>query len=156
VKHVGTVWTPCWAMLRAVPTRANMLGEVWIQSNFWPNICQHFYCSRDRWSMAQHVGTVCTLCTTLLGSRVRTELFIRRYPWPEIWSWFVPDQYLNNNRCLDVACLTIVPIVIQILRAILCFCCFPKLLQCFFYVRLFISSIWSRARKTPTFKQSFK
>jgi len=33
----------------------------------------------------------------------------------EIWSCFVPGQYLNNNRCLDVSCLTIVPIVIQIL-----------------------------------------
>jgi len=79
----------------------NTLGEVWIQSNFWPNIGQHFYCSRDRLSMSQHVGAVCMLCTTLLGSRVRTELFIRRYPWRfGLVSCLV--------RCVDVACLTIV------------------------------------------------
>ena len=34
----------CWHMLR----------PVWNQSNFLPNICQHFFCSRDRWTRWLH------------------------------------------------------------------------------------------------------
>ena len=58
-----------------------MLHEVWLGSNFQCNIVQHFYCSRDQWSVSQHVASVWTALTTMLHSRIHTDYWIEWYPW---------------------------------------------------------------------------